>query len=116
MLYHLQTCSPLRQLQTHTERDNTQACAQAEKCTYATLDTHRKAQPGILEHATFNTQEANTQYLGVSRTGEDGSGEGKGGGGTCGREIKVEQTAAPIEGSGLPEERNRKKARQKRNE
>lgn len=47
--------------------------------------------------------------------------EGRGGGrerDTCGREIKVEQTAAHIEGSGLVKERNRKekKARQKRNE
>lgn len=41
-------------------------------------------------------------------------------GDTCGREIKVEQTAAQIEGSGLENEtegkRGGEKARQKRNE
>lgn len=67
----------------------------------------------ILDYTISDTQEANTHsiwgYLGqVSVDPEEGRRK-KRERHTCGREIKVEQTAAQIEGSGLVKERNRKK-------
>lgn len=83
---------------------------------HAEKQRHRYA--CILEYTEANTHK---ECLGISRTGEYGSRGGRRGGQkeeTCGREIKLEQTAAQIEGSGLPKERDQggKKARQKRNE
>lgn len=46
-----------------------------------------------------------TQYLGISRTGEYGLRAERGD--TCGREIKVKQTAVQTEGSGLLRERGK---------
>lgn len=96
---------------THTHTEHIQTCRQVYKRTYATSDALGKAQPHIciLEY----TRGKHTQYLGISGTGEYGSRGGKGRGrerDTCAREIKVEQTAAPIEENGLLKERIRKKS------